>query len=90
MSSPLIIPKNSSKPAGDPSVLYTMEKLQKPENFSTRHKNPTMKMLELIMLNQEQLQVKNYVKRKPKYLFNIQKSVTSNQPEAVIAKRSKR
>ena len=59
------------KPAGDSSVLYTMERVQKPENLNIFHKNPTIKMLELIKLNQEQLQIKNHVARKPKFLFSV-------------------
>jgi len=78
------------KPAGDPNALYQSKfhfkkttnpltpvlqiEIKMPESFLAKSKNPTINMLEHMIFNLDQLQVGNYVKREPKYLFKVQKN----------------
>ena len=63
--------KHKLKPAGDPSVIFKMPKIKQPETYISTAKNPTINLLERIIKNQKQIDGESYVRRQPKYLFNV-------------------
>lgn len=65
-----------------------MKKIERPENFLNKNKDySTIGMLEHLIFNVEQLKVDNYVRREPKYLFNI-KDRFLNTSKGGMSKRS--
>ena len=83
--------KHKLQPAGDPSVIYTNNKIKQPESFISTSKNPTINLLERIIQNQKQMDGEDYVARQPKYLFNVQgnQKIISKQAQLAEIKRQK-
>ena len=45
--------------------------IKQPETYISTAKNPTINLLERIIKNQKQIDGESYVRRQPKYLFNV-------------------
>jgi len=61
------------------TVAVSVVEIKMPEHFLCKSKNPTINMLENIIFNLDQLQVENYVKREPKFLFKVKNNRSNSR-----------
>ena len=52
-------------------TLVSWTGIKQPETYISTAKNPTINLLERIIKNQKQIDGESYVRRQPKYLFNV-------------------